>query len=92
MVTGIEVTALLIVLGVVFGAYWIVKAIKPFVWNAVIGLVVFFVAEMAFGLEVAISPLVLLIVAIGGLPGAFIVILLSVLEVAFVPAVIIAAF
>jgi len=92
MVTPIEVGALLVVLAVVFGAYWIVKAIKPFVWNAVIGLLVFLVAEMAFGLEVAISPLVLLIVAIGGLPGAILVILLSVLDVAFIPGVILAVF
>lgn len=92
MVTGIEVAALLVVLALVLGAYTIVKVVKPFIWNAVIGLVVFLVAEMALGLEVAISPLVLLVVAIGGLPGAIVVILLSVLEVAFVPGVILTVF
>ncbi|CCQ33849.1 hypothetical protein HLRTI_003423 [Halorhabdus tiamatea SARL4B] len=90
MVTGIEVAALLIVLGVVLGAYWIVKVVKPFVWNAVIGLLVFLVAEIVLGLEVAVTPLALLVVALGGLPGAVLVILLSVLDVAFVPALVLA--
>jgi hypothetical protein len=88
MVTPLEVGALLVVLAVVYGAYWIVKAVKPFVWNAILGLIVFLLVEFLLGLEVAITPLALLVVAVGGVPGAVLVILLSVLEVAFVPAVV----
>ena len=89
MVTGLEVAVLLLVVGAVLGAYWVVKAVKPFIWNAVIGLVVLLGVELAIGLEVAITPLALLIVAVGGLPGALLVILLSVMEVAFMPGAIV---
>ncbi|QSG11706.1 Membrane protein, BofA family [Halapricum desulfuricans] len=84
MVTPIEVALVLVLLALLVGAYRIVKAVKPFVWNAVLGLIVFVLADLLFGLSVAISPLTLLVVAIGGVPGALLVILLSYLEVAFV--------
>jgi len=89
MVTGIEVAVLLLVLGAVLGAYWIVKAVKPFIWNAIVGLVVLLLVEMVLGIEVAITPLAVLIVAVGGLPGAILVILLSLLGMAFVPGAIV---
>ncbi|MFB6202335.1 MAG: pro-sigmaK processing inhibitor BofA family protein [Halorhabdus sp.] len=92
MVTGLEVAVLLVVLGAVLGAYWIVKAVKPFIWNAIVGLVVLLLVEIGLGIEVAITPLVVLIVAVGGLPGAILVILLSVLEVAFVPGALVVLF
>ncbi|WP_181687290.1 pro-sigmaK processing inhibitor BofA family protein [Halorhabdus salina] len=85
MVTSLEVGALLVVLAVVFGAYWIVKAVKPFIWNAILGLAIFVLVDLLLGLEVTITPLALLVVAVGGVPGAVLVILLSVLDVAFVP-------
>lgn len=89
MVTFIEVAILLIALGVLFGAYRIVRGIKPFVWNAVVGLVVLLVANH-FGVAVAITPLSLLVCAIAGLPGALLVILLSVTGIAFAPAALVA--
>ncbi|QGN08009.1 hypothetical protein Hrd1104_12355 [Halorhabdus sp. CBA1104] len=89
MVALLEIGALLVVLAVVFGAYWIVKAVKPFIWNAILGLLVFLLADLLVGLEVAISPLAVLVVAVGGVPGAVLVILLSILEVAFVPGAIV---
>lgn len=85
MVTTFEIAVLLIVIAAVLGAYQIVKTVKPFIWNAVVGLVVFLLVDIVFGIEVAITPLALLVVALGGLPGAILVILLAVLEVAFVP-------
>jgi hypothetical protein len=84
MVTPIEVGLVLIVLALLFGAYKVVKAVKPFVWNAVVGLIVFLLADLLFGLSVAVTPLSLLVVAIAGLPGALLVILLSYFQVAFV--------
>jgi len=86
MVTGLEVALVLIVLAAVFGAYKIVKTVKPFVWNAIVGLVVLLLAEVLLGLSVAIEPLTVLVVAIAGVPGALLVILLSYLDVAFVAA------
>jgi len=84
MVTPIEVGLVLVVLALLFGAYKVVKAIKPFVWNAVVGLVVFVLADALFGLSVAVTPLSLLVVALAGVPGALLVLLLSYLDVAFV--------
>jgi hypothetical protein len=88
MVTFLEVGLVLLVLAIVFGAYKVVKTIKPFVWNAVVGLVVFVLADLLLGLSVAITPLSLLVVAIAGVPGALLVILLSYLDIAFFAALV----
>lgn len=50
--------------------------------NAIVGLVILFVANIV-GLGVQISVLTLLICAIFGVPGAILVILLALLDVAF---------
>ncbi len=84
MVTGLEILLLVLVLAVIVGASQIIQAVKPFILNAVVGLLVLFLAQALFNLSVAITPIALLIVAIGGVPGSILVILLSVLEIAFV--------
>lgn len=53
--------------------------------NAIVGLVILFVANV-FGLGVQISLVTLLVCAILGVPGAILVILLAVLDVAFMAA------
>ena len=50
--------------------------------NAVVGLVILFIANV-IGLGVQISLITLLICAILGVPGAILVILLAVLDIAF---------
>ena len=55
--------------------------------NAIVGLVILFLAN-AVGLGVQISLLTLLICAIFGVPGAILVILLAVLNVAFAATVV----
>ncbi|WP_251330666.1 pro-sigmaK processing inhibitor BofA family protein [Haloplanus pelagicus] len=55
--------------------------------NAVVGLVILFIANVA-GLEVQISLLTLLVCAIFGIPGAILVLLLALFDVAFVAAVV----
>ncbi|MCD2202947.1 pro-sigmaK processing inhibitor BofA family protein [Halobacterium sp. KA-6] len=84
MPTMLEVGLAVLVLVALFGAYRVIRAVKPFIVNAVVGLVVILIAEF-LGAQVAVTPLVLLVVAIGGLPGAILVILLATLGVAFVP-------
>ena len=83
MVTATEVGLLVLALALLFGAYRIVNTIKPLIINAIVGVIVLIVANVA-GLGVAISAVAVLICAVGGLPGAVLVILLSVLEIAFV--------
>ncbi|MCU4741139.1 pro-sigmaK processing inhibitor BofA family protein [Halobacteria archaeon AArc-m2/3/4] len=84
MVTGLEIALLLVVLAFFIGAARIIWAVRPFIVNAVVGLVVLWVAQSFFGLSVAVTPIALLVVAIGGVPGAVLVILLAVFELAFV--------
>jgi len=55
--------------------------------NAVVGLLVLLVAN-AIGLGVQVSILTLLICAVLGVPGALLVILLSVLDIAFTATVV----
>ncbi len=85
-ITGFEVLVLLVVLAFAFGAYRIIRTIKPFIVNAVVGLLALLVfGWLGFGVE--ITPLVVLIVAIGGIPGAILVVLLAYLGIGLSPAV-----
>ena len=83
MFTPVEIGLLVLALALLFGAYRIVNTIKPLIINAIVGVIVLIVANVA-GLGVAISAVAVLICAVGGLPGAVLVILLSVLDIAFV--------
>ncbi|QFU81926.1 pro-sigmaK processing inhibitor BofA family protein [Natronorubrum aibiense] len=83
--TGIEILLLILALvGVLVGAA-LIRAASPFIINAVVGLVLLFLAQAVFGLSVAVTPIVLGIVALGGVPGSIIVLVLSLFGVAFVP-------
>jgi len=86
MATMLEFVLVALVLAALFGAYRVIRAVKPFVVNAVVGLVVILLAQ-ALGAAVAVTPLALLVVAIAGFPGALLVILLAYAGVAFAPAV-----
>ncbi|MFW6004766.1 MAG: pro-sigmaK processing inhibitor BofA family protein [Halodesulfurarchaeum sp.] len=89
MATPIELGLLLFVAVAVIVAYVLLRAIKPFVINAVLGLVVLLIAGF-LGFEVAITPIVILVVAVGGIPGALLVLLLAYFGVLFGPAAAIA--
>lgn len=85
MVTGLELAVLAGALVLVLGVARIIQAVRPLLVNTVVGLTVFFVASL-FDIQVAITWVAVAVVAVGGLPGALAVILLALLEVAFVPA------
>jgi len=85
MVTPVEIGLLVLVLVLVFGAYRIIKAVKPLIVNAVVGLVVLALAGW-LGYGVVITPVVVLLVAFGGVPAAILVLLLAYLDVVFEPA------
>lgn len=84
-ITGLELAVLLLLLAFVFGAYRIIRTVKPFIVNAVVGLLVLLVLSW-FGFGVEITPVVVLIVAVGGVPGALLVVLLAYLGIVFAPA------
>ncbi|WP_226482415.1 pro-sigmaK processing inhibitor BofA family protein [Natrinema amylolyticum] len=83
--TGLEILILILVLVLVLAAARIVRVASPFIVNAVVGLVVLYVAQVVFGLGIAVTPIVIAIVALGGVPGSVLVIALSLFGVAFVP-------
>ncbi len=84
MVTGLEVAILVAAIVLLLGSYRVIHAVRPFIVNAVVGLLVLILASL-FGFGVEISPIVLLVVAIGGVPGALLVVLLAHLGIAFTP-------
>ncbi|WP_435319755.1 hypothetical protein [Haloarchaeobius sp. TZWSO28] len=85
MVTTIELAILVLVVAFFLGARRVVDTVKPFIVNTVVGLLVLLLAAW-FGVGVAVTPLVLLVVALGGAPGAVLVLLLHVFGVAFLAA------
>lgn len=84
MVTGLEIAVLVAVIVLLLGSYRVIHTVRPFIVNAVVGLIALILASM-FGFGVEITPFVLLIVAIGGIPGAVLVVLLAYLGIAFTP-------
>lgn len=87
MVTPIEAGLVLVVLVVLFGVFRVIRAVKPLILNAVIGLLVLLGAGLV-GLGVQITPVVVLLVAFGGVPAAVLVIILAHIGVVFQTAVI----
>jgi hypothetical protein len=71
-----DVGLILLFIVIVFGAFLILRSIKNFVLNAIMGLVILFLANAVAGLGIGYSWLVILICGIGGVLGAFLVILL----------------
>jgi len=72
----IELGLIILLIVIVFGAFLILKSIKNFIINAVVGLVILFIANSIAGMGIGYSWLVILICGIGGVLGAFLVILL----------------
>jgi hypothetical protein len=70
---------LLLVFVVVFGGFLILRSIKDFVINAIVGLVILFLSNAIAGLDIGYGWLTILICGIGGVLGAFLVILLHVM-------------
>jgi hypothetical protein len=79
----IELGLIILIIVIVFGAFLILKSIKNFLLNAVVGLFILFLANHLVGLGIGYGWLVILICGIGGVFGAFLVILLHLLELAF---------
>lgn len=86
MVTGVELGALAVVLASMLLLARLVRAVRPLLVNTLLGLAVFLLASV-LGVDVAVNAFALALVALGGVPGALVVVLLAVLDVAFVPAV-----
>lgn len=86
MVTPPEIGLVLVVAAILVGVFLLLKSMKPLIVNAVLGLIVLLVAGMV-GFGVEITPIVVILVAFGGIPAAILVILLAYLGIIFQPAV-----
>ena len=82
MVTTLEIGLLVVALALLFGAYTLIKAVKPLVVNAIVGVIVLVIASV-LGIGVEITPIAVLICAVAGIPGAILVIILAYAGVAF---------
>jgi hypothetical protein len=76
---GILLLALMMVLGLVI----ILRSIKQFLLNALVGLLVLFVANILLDPGIGYSWMTVLICGLGGALGAIIVIILHLMGVAF---------
>lgn len=77
------IIVLLAIIGVVV-AYYLLKTATHLIINAVLGLIIFFAANAIFDVGINYSLPALLVCAFAGIPGAIIVILLHMFNVAFV--------
>ncbi|MFB6284545.1 MAG: pro-sigmaK processing inhibitor BofA family protein [Halobacteria archaeon] len=88
MVVAAEIGALAVAIATIVLLYYFLKTLKALVWNTIVGFVVVFAAGFLGIVQVAITPLTVVIVAIGGIPGAVILMLLSYFRIAFHPGLI----
>ena len=72
----IDAGLILLFIAIVFGAFLILRSLKNFVVNAIIGLLILILANVIAGLGIGYNWLVILICGIGGVLGAFLVIML----------------
>ncbi len=79
MIAMIELGLVLLIIAIIFGAFIILRSIKHFIFNAIIGLIILFLANTFAGLGIGYSWLVILICAIGGVLGAVLVIIIHIM-------------
>lgn len=85
MVVGIiEVLVLILAILAAYILYKVLQTATSLAINAVLGILVLMAAKLLLGLEIAITWVAVLICAIGGIFGAFVIIVLSYLKIAFV--------
>jgi hypothetical protein len=75
----IELGLIVLIIAVIFGAILILRSLKNFIVNAVVGLLILFLANTFAGLGIGYSWIVILICGIGGILGALLVIVIHIL-------------
>ncbi len=79
----IELTLLFLLIVAIIAGYFILRTAGRLIINTILGLILLVVSNFIFHLNIAYSIPVILICALGGIPGAILVILLHVLGIAF---------
>ncbi len=80
---ALEIIILVLVILAVIAAYYIFKTATHLIVNTVLGLIIFAVSNIVFKVGIAYTIPAILVIALGGVPGAILVILLHVLHIAF---------
>jgi SigmaK-factor processing regulatory protein BofA. len=79
----IEISTLVLAIIIAVVLYEILENGTQLAMNAVFGILVLLAAKLLFGLQIAITLLTILICAIGGIFGAFLIIILNYFGIAF---------
>ncbi len=80
----VEISTLLIAIIIAVVLYKILEKGTQLAMNAVFGIIVLLAAKFLFGIKIAITMLTVLICAIGGVFGAFLIIILNYFRIAFI--------
>ena len=80
---AVETIILFLAIIAVIAVYIFLKAAKYLIVNSILGLILLAIGNILFKLEIAYNLTVILICAIGGIPGAILIMLLHVLHIAF---------
>ena len=80
----VEISTLLIAIIIAVVLYKILEKGTQLAMNAVFGILVLLAAKFLFGIKIAITMLTVLICAIGGIFGAFLIIILNYFRIAFI--------
>ncbi|MCX2819680.1 MAG: hypothetical protein ACI9QA_000688 [Methanobacteriota archaeon] len=81
----IEVGLLVLAVLALAAVYLTMKVVKPLAYNAIVGLVLLAAVNFTGFVEVDITLFAVALVAVAGVPGVVLVVILSVVGVAFVP-------
>ncbi len=84
---AVELGLLVLVVLALAAVYMTMKVVKPLIINAIVGLVLIFAVQYLGIVEVELGLLAVAVVAVGGVPGAVLVMLLAYFGVAFAPAI-----
>ncbi len=80
---SIELIILFLAVLAVIAVYYVLKTAKHLIVNTILGLILLAASNVVFRMGIDYSATALLVCALGGIPGAVLVILLHVLKIAF---------
>ncbi len=78
-----ELIILVLAVVAVIAVYYVLKSVKYLIVNTIMGLILLAAGNLVFNLNIPYEPIVILVCALGGIPGAILVIMLHVLGIAF---------
>ncbi|MCZ7396301.1 MAG: pro-sigmaK processing inhibitor BofA family protein [Candidatus Methanoperedens sp.] len=80
---AVETIILFLAIIAVIVIYIVLKAAKYLIVNSILGLILLAMGNIIFKLDIAYTATVVLICALGGIPGAVLIMLLHVFHMAF---------